>query len=712
MLSIKVNGIFLDLDATSIRFEIINSMLEQSALQGDWSFPFPIKWSDRNGVAFAFANMLEVPNKKIYYQATCYFGTKSFVTGRLILNGGGNDYFNSSIAGGVKALVNSETNLKDLNYINPVTGDGTIVLVDKTTAALDFQTADYNNIIAFPTHSNPNFYGNSNADFQGIVNIVIAESGIHPMNAPETGGNKYCLVPFLYLFYILKTAFKECGLTPSGTFWNDAEMSKALVYNNYAMDKILDNGSLTYPLVEIVNDLSGATQALEFSDLAPGANDDGNNFDNTLNNGRYNIPTSEPHAIKLSMDFIVTGAVGIRISIWKNGVEIHTNPGIMGTSYPLNTLVNETLVFADPDAIAGEYYWATFVYFNTLGSSGTVTIKTTSYFKVYKYDGAVFNQMDEVCVIKNHVPDITLEGLLNELKKWLQLDFVYDFINNKVFINYIDNVLSGPAELDLTPNLSKNYELLFDEKNKGYVVGYDFGSGDNLIEGNFKSYDPSKLIGYYNSVDLLPVPAAINDLAIVKSTNKVMRVEQGLDLAWKEFTDNYYDVKTGNGDTAVKTLLAPMMMLEAQNETNIAPDPANTRALIPAISETGSSPMFDLGINTPSLRIVFMRGLNTPDGQYVCASSTNYDQLGVQKGNHTMKMNDDDGLHKKCHEKIINALTNGDTVERDFSAGIYLLTDPRLKRKVSANNMHWLLKSVSPSIGKTLKISKSKWLKL
>ncbi len=321
--------------------------------------------------------------------------------------------------------------------------------------------------------------------------------------------------------------------------------------------------------------------------------------------------------------------------------------------------------------------------------------------------------MTNIVTIKNHVPDMTLAELLNELKKFAQLDFTYDYINNKIVINYIETILRKPPGLDISTKLGKNYELLFDDKNKGYIVGYNFGSSDNLVKDNFKVYDSTRLVGSFNSLDDLPVPVSAGNFAIVKSTNKVM-VSQETDFSftWIEYTDNYYDIQTGNGETEVKTMLAPMLMMEAQNETNISPDPINTRSLIPSISEPGSSPIFDLGENPPSLRIVFMRGMNVSGGQYVCASSTNYDQLGVSNGNHTLKMNDSDGLFKKLHEKIINALTTADMVERELLADINLLTDPRLKGKVSAGNMFWILHSITASIGRTIKVSKSKWLKL
>lgn len=716
MLSIRVNDIYLDLDETQIRFEIINSIFEQAALQGDWSFPGKIKWTDKNAKALGFANMLEVPRKKISYRAFVYFETKSFIVGTFILNGGGNNYFNFNISGGVKGLINAEKKLKDLTYEAPGTSDGSIVLADLTTAALDFQTADYNNIIAFPPHSNPNFYGNANPDFQGIVNIVIAEDGTHPQNTADPGGNKYCLVPFVYLFYVLKTIFKECGLTPSGSFWADVEMSKALLYNNYALDNPDDLQLLVLlPANQILNfDTTPDVYINAFLDNTIAGTYDPWNYWNNYDHF-YTLPVNTHYVVQFTCKIWgydsyanVPSSGTVKISIASLYGSTYTIIASRIVSVAPGVTVDVNFSVDIPDSTGAD---TIFIWCSNGDTSGDCKVTMLADAKmIINYH--VFNYMNKTIKIKNHVPDITIEELLNELKKAFQLDLVYDFINNKANMDYIDTVLDGAPELDLTSKLGKEYELLFDDKNKGYVVGYDFGTSDNLAQNNFKPYDASKLIGIYTSVDNLPAPV-LGDLAIVKSTNKIMQAQPvGTNLAWVDFSDNYYDIITGNGETEVKSRLAPMMMLEAKNETLITPDPANTRALIPAISETGSSPMFDLGENAASLRIVFMRGLNSPGGMYVMASSTNYDQLGASTGNYTMKMNDADGLYLKFHEKIITALTNGDIVQRDLQADINLLGNRKLKRKISADNMHWLLKSISVSIGRTIQTSKSYWLKL
>ena len=715
MLSIRVNDIFLDLDDTQVRYEIINSIFEQDALQSDWSFPFKIKWTDKNGKALGFANMLEVPNKKVSYRAFIYFETKYFITGNLILNGGGNNYFNCNIAGGMKALINAGTKLKDLPYYNPGTGDGIVVLSSITNAALDYQTADYKNIIAFPPHSNPNFYGNANPDFQGIVNIVIAEDGTMPLNTPAIGGNQYCVVPFIYLFFILETAFKESGLTPAGTFWIDTEMSKTLLYNNYSLDDNSEHGCLVKLAANQILDFDHTPGVYNYAALVDTVAGCYSHWENLWTNvGHWFVLPEDSH---YSVTFTCriwgydsytntpgTGTIQINIAGLYGSVDTIMASQIVVVA--LNATMDVTLTVDIPSSVGlnSIYIWCNN---GDLTSNCNVTMLSGAQMVVTKIDDQIWNTMTRTVAIKNHVPDMTVEELLNEMKKWLQLDFTYDLYNNKVIVDYIETILNEPPVLDLSSKLSKDYEMVFDDTNKGYVVGYDFGSGDNLIENNFKTYDKSKLLGFYTSVDTLPAPATVNDLAIVKSTNKVMVVSAA--LTWVEFTDNYFDITTGLGTTDAKTKLAPMMMYSGDVQST---DPTHTRALMPAISEPGSSIMYDLGINAASLRVVFMRGLNTPGAMYVYTSATNYDQLGASKGNYTMKMNDVDGLYLKFHEKIITALTSAYIVMRDLLADINLLSNPKLKRKVSAGNMHWLLKSVSASIGRTIQTSKSYWLKL
>ena len=49
--------------------------------------------------------------------------------------------------------------------------------------------------------------------------------------------NFNALVPMLYLQYVARLCFESFGYEPSGSFFDDPDLAKAMLYNNYAMDQ-------------------------------------------------------------------------------------------------------------------------------------------------------------------------------------------------------------------------------------------------------------------------------------------------------------------------------------------------------------------------------------------------------------------------------------------------------------------------------------------
>lgn len=183
-------------------------------------------------------------------------------------------------------------------------------------------------------------------------------------------------------------------------------------------------------------------------------------------------------------------------------------------------------------------------------------------------------------------------------------------------------------------------------------------------------------------------------------------------FTWVEYSDYYYPITVGKGGTQRKIEFAPMLMTAAQVNESATSDPDDIICLMPAISETGSSPIFDLGINPPSFRTVFMRGkipAGTYGGNYIYASSTNYDVNGVQLGSYTYKMPGTDGWYARFLQKILLAIDNSAVFE-------FLIMLPssylKYKGKVQIKNVNYLIKNVSMFLGNTVKQSVVKLLKL
>jgi hypothetical protein len=332
--------------------------------------------------------------------------------------------------------------------------------------------------------------------------------------------------------------------------------------------------------------------------------------------------------------------------------------------------------------------------------------------QIKNYSTTDVNIMDPIVVLKNHVPDITVAELLKALKGLAQMEITIDWDLRQFIMNYAENMINNPAEIDLTELCDPFPEQIFDDKNKGYILNYDFGSQDALTTDNFKTLDPSISIIEYNTKFDLPAPAILNSFAVVKNKNKLMQVQLVASvLTWIEYSDYYYPVKVGKGGREIKIELAPMMMTDAHDNYSATSDPNDIKALMPTISETGSSVLFDLGINPPSLRVVFMRGkiTGTYGGNYIYASSTNIDINGNIVGDYTLKLQGSDGWYQRFLEKILLAIDNSAVYE-------YLILLPasylKYKGKAQIANVNYLFKNVSMFIGKSIKQSVVKLLKL
>lgn len=93
----------------------------------------------------------------------------------------------------------------------------------------------YNNF-TFPKIKSQNFYDTNNqknTQFLGYVNNW--NGTIFPMNQQDD--NKYTLVPYLKLKFILGKIFEFAGYTAEGNFWANTELSELVIYNTYSLDR-------------------------------------------------------------------------------------------------------------------------------------------------------------------------------------------------------------------------------------------------------------------------------------------------------------------------------------------------------------------------------------------------------------------------------------------------------------------------------------------
>lgn len=710
VIAISLNNTFLELSDNSIRWEAVNTLFEDNALQGDYSFPFTLPYSPTNMNALGFAHKAEVFTQSVTYQVVLFLGPRS-IPSKLIINGCKANGYSVNIAGGIKGISNASKNLRDLDL-------GTRDLAEGFGNMALYQYVNWQLGIAFPPHYNPGFYGAANATFNGVINRQDATTGAFKYNTVDTG-NKYCFVPFVYLFYILKAIFEDIGLAPSGTFWNDKELATALIYNNYALDKAEDIGvvvksNIAQHLVFPMHDSLGADPITIklYNDLS-GCSDEGSNWNNATS--KYIIPQDASYACKFTGRISYNGGYAIKIIISAGG----SNIGSFDAMPVDEEAIDINIIAALPSGIsASEIY----VYSYSLSgdndddghSDASDFMIENCTLTIYQYDHDEFNIMDQTVTISKHLPNMDVQTFLKGVKNRFQTSMDIDWDNKLVVMNLAERTIIDPAEVNLTDEADPNYEIVFGDINKGYSLNYDFGSSDTLVgPSNFVPLDTTRIIATVDKPADLPTPINIDDLAIVKNKNKVARVIDDSGLIWVDYMDYYYPVIVGNAEREIKMELAPMMMTDQQLNESATENANHKKCLMPAITEMGSSILFGIGSdNSPSFRMVFMRGVNsdhTIGGYYIYASSTNIDINGNSVGNYTSMLQGPNGWYITFLEKILLAINTDSIFEHLVMLPITYL---RYKGKVQIKNVNYIIKSISMPIGINVKQSLMKLLKL
>ena len=303
--------------------------------------------------------------------------------------------------------------------------------------------------------------------------------------------------------------------------------------------------------------------------------------------------------------------------------------------------------------------------------------------------------------------------------KNLGISFEFDYGKGIVNINYDKDYVSSADYLNWTGKTTAEYQINFEEKNKGFVVNYDFGSSDKLVEGNFKKYLASNFKGEFPTYNDIPFASTEGHIVLVSNSNQLyITVQNPLapGVMWKFFGDNYYDIVLGRGEVESKSKFAPMFMDFAENENGTT---AENRCLIPVSKQQGSSQMFGMGVTDFDLRFVYLRGVNqsnslvTPEGGvYIYASSTRFGINGNTVGNFEFPLQSEYGIIKKLILDFLIALNNAEIIERDITLNELEVLILNVKKRAQIDGSRFLIKSVSISVDKFLKKSRAKMLKI
>ncbi len=719
MIGIEVKGVFLDLGKETIRFEKINPSFITELFQGDYSFPFTIPATENNLKALGFSNIIEVVNRTIKEEIYLWWFGMAHEKAILVVSAGTESSIKINIAGGVKAMRIADKNLKDLTWPADFTlgTNSDSIITNAKIVSLESDWAEYG--FSFIPHKNEEFYSSSNPDFNGIVNKQNSSNGDFYKNTVMIG-NKYCLVPFLFLFYILNQIFIDEGLIPEGEFWDDEEMQKILVYNNYALDSP-NNDDNVYVITNVEHSYNTTTRLKLYKGPA-GTFDAAGAWSNSA--FEYTIQ----QAGDITIDVLINAYVDARDTLCFGLYTPHFNLYIDGVlagqlNFPSQSYgyFSRSLTYTYTASIGDigkkiyinnivdpVYLPLTGLIFRVLGTSYCLISNTSELLNVYS----------NTITFKNHVNDMTASEFLVSLKT-IGIDIRLDYNTHKAILNFDKSYVKSEDYDDLTKKVTDKYDLNFEDKDKGYKINYDFGSSDKLVETNFKKYLASNFKGEVETYKMLPTPAQLGFIMLVLNVNQLFITSpnpSGSGYIWEFFSDNYYDVILGRGEQELKCKFAPMFMAFAENEGGTA---TQNKCLIPAVKQSGSSQMFGLGSNDFNLRFVFYRGVNqdhglpSPEGgSYVYAGTSVFGINGDRVGNYEWRINSTFGLIDILLMQLLIALTNSEIVERDVNLNELDILSFNVKRKAVIDDVVFLIKSMSILGDSNLRTSRGKFLKL
>ncbi len=739
MITIEVNGQFLFLErSATIRFEKNFTVLFQDLYQGDFSFPFTLD-AEANYKILGFLNKPEATNKVTSYSVNIFFWGLPFSPATLLITKTTRKKFQTNLVAGIKSLKTVGKTLPEINF-----GDSTYLGLFQdeiaAKATVISKDVDYTHFgFTFVPHINEGFYGSGgNPDFLKVLNMVNPNTGDIYYNTPGTG-NKYALVPWFYLHFMLKKIFDEEGLTPIGTFWDHPEMKKLLVYNNRSLDSLNEIGETKIVVV--------ATQTFNMSNFTDysvsstpvlarekvmllkgpsGTIDEPQMFDNAL--AQYEISQVGLYTFEVAATAQMLNIPDMALGIFVNNKWIGGAEPITVDSagwYPSIFSVSYTATMADigKKAYLG-FYWR---YLPYIGDSLLTTtypfcrIHAGSTLTIKQSNNTNLNLYSRYVVPSNHMKSINVEEFLLAIKQ-LGVEFTFDYTSGTVSLDFVTDKINSTEVEDWTAKAVEDFELELDKYNKGYTVGYNFGEIDQLNIDNFKKIDLSNNIEDFMTFSDLPTIDRAGHTAFVKNLNQyfisVYDQYASPQYFWRKHTDYYYTTKYAGGETEVKLNFAPMLMgmgLNVATSTSVA----TQTALMPAANSSGSSEMFGIGDNDFDLRFCFLRGQNilsgTPNnkgGNYMFASTTKYGLNGHTIGDYDFTLHLDSGFFKRYINPIYDLIANGQIMNQDFRLTELDILTISKKLRISVDGVVYLLKTVSIIAGDNLTLSRAKMLKL
>jgi hypothetical protein len=640
----------LELDGqTDTTFEE-NSALFSDGIPSGFSAPGTIPNTPHNNAILQNAHILKRLEYIMVYKCEVVRDNVPVYQGDFLLLEATNTTIQYSIAiNGFNTSV-FDKRLKDYDWpVTTIIGpeDDTIDIVNFCSDKC--KTIDWREGFTFPVYSNPELYGegstSKNPHYEGIVNewddatqtLKYNTTDGSPSSEDEFIFNKYTLVPWFYIKWLLKTIAEMEGYTIGGTALNAAEFEKLTMPNNYTLDK---KSGLNY-YVRASADTPNVfptpvptlpyTMAIVFDDETTSPNEDNSSSWNP-SNGRYTIKKAGYHYFTIYLQFTLSWATADFTVLVKrsdgtvvyseNVTNLNNNPaGQPGGQWYDMTIDFNTYA---ANSNIGQYFHIEILYHSiSLLPGGTYEV--VGYIQVANNSYKSLNVYSSVIDPKNHVPDITVGDLILMLRDVYCLNIDFDRTLRKLLVTFAeDDLKSQPIEVTpgnnphLSSGLTVPEEYIFryiDSTQYKYL--WDFGQ-DKKVE-SFLTVDRAML---YPPVELetdLDDDAPIGTICFVELTQAyyVRRDETPFpDIKWFFHSYAYQEYQTGIKPTDKAPICSPMVTVVQR-----VPGESYSR-MITQIIEQGTSLAFDTGENEPSVKICYWHGRQYNNTGYLYPMAT------------------------------------------------------------------------------------------
>lgn len=716
VIDIEVNGGMLDIENTSIRIEKVNSFFTTEFYQGDYSFPFELVASPNNLKLLGYANSVDLSERAESYSATVYYYGLPELKCKLKVSAATRRSISVVLNGGIKALASADKKLSSIMPPDFALGNNPTDVKNMATLASkqgNWQTYGF----TFVPFYQPNFYDGKNTFFNGVVNRVDSTNGDILLNSITTTNNKYTLVPWLYIHFVLKAIFDYESMVPEGSWWNDTELSKLLITNNRCLD-IRPTSYNTFLQRTAVQSFTADGQKVDF-DLGPF-----NTFDNTYGwdettkefeikeVGLINFNIVLYAEVKSSASIQPPVLNGGKFDVYYDGAVIK-NIRITGAGFAEVQKVEKYICGFSINATIVDIGKRIYVEYDHVSGQSAIYVEVSNCYFDASYDDT--NQPASVTqAIKwaDHLPDWTVSELLSKLKT-LGANFDLDFTNNTAKIDIASSLLDLNDAVDLSENCEREYVLNTEQIGAGTTLEFATGSETTLTE-----YDSSKFIGEWFDPSDLPSPTKEGNIYLNGLTNELLEVVKGSGGLNEWQVIGYYapQLKIGRGENSLSSDLTPAYMCLATNENGSVDE---NSALMPYFSGKGSSSLFGTGIDAVEPQLVFYRGINekgpvkVPRGGVYPYAGTGL--LSINKntvGKYCFRLDNPKSIFRVANERLLKADAENPVMEQNMVLTPILFRKIKGYSKVIVRHNVFIIKSLSNEFNRKNARAKAYLLKL